>query len=248
VLIEDNGLMGKRLAALLEGQLNCKVVATAPSATMGLAQVQRHTPHVALVDAAVGNRNRDLCLESVRMLAPEARVVLMNVQPEREDIIAFIAAGANGFVLRDATVDDLVTTLRVVAEGTDVAPGPLIPTLFSYFADQVVPRPQPRASEPGARFTKREREITDLIASGLANKEIAQRLDIATHTVKSHVHNILDKLGLRSRLQVAIHTQSAASPTTPGGLGASEVVLRPNAVDDPRPGRRAPYAVVNSTA
>jgi two-component system nitrate/nitrite response regulator NarL len=132
-----------------------------------------------------------------------------------EDVIAFIQAGANGFIVKDATIEDFVRTIRSVAEGADVVPPALTGTLLSQIVDQAVARSTAGVLE-SVQMTKREREITSLIADGMSNKEIAQRLNIATYTVKSHVHNILEKLALHSRLQIAAHAhKSSVSQTDP---------------------------------
>jgi two-component system nitrate/nitrite response regulator NarL len=91
-----------------------------------------------------------------------------------------------------------------------VVPPALTGTLLSHIVDQAVARSTAGVLE-AVQMTKREREITGLIADGLSNKEIAQRLNIATYTVKSHVHNILEKLALHSRLQIAAHAHKAAA-------------------------------------
>src|SRR5690348_3282126 len=137
----------------------------------------------------------------------------MDLLPAQEDVIAFIKAGANGFIVKDATIDDFVKTIRTVAEGSDVVPAALTGTLLSHIVDQAVTRSTSAVLE-AVQMTKREREIMSLIAEGLSNKEIAQRLNIATYTVKSHVHNILEKLALHSRLQIAAHAHKAAAPQT----------------------------------
>lgn len=205
VLIEDNRVACDQLAAVLEGQqANVEVVATASCVTAGLAQVQKTKPHIALVDADLCKSDSQLCLEGVRQMAPETRVIVMDVLPAREDIIGCIAAGANGFVLKDASVRDLVGTIQSVAQGKDVVPAPLTSVLWSQIAGEATAPTPPGQRLPAVPLTKRELQITHLIAEGLANKEIAQRINIATHTVKSHVHNILKKLGLRTRLQIAV--------------------------------------------
>jgi DNA-binding NarL/FixJ family response regulator len=212
VLIEDNRLARDQLVALLERQANVKVVATASCPTTGLAHVQETKPQIVLVGAGLGNNDSHLCLKSVKNMAPAARVILMDVLPVREDIVAFVKAGANGFILKDATGDDVVATIRSVAQGTDAIPAPLASMLLSYIADQALVGTAPGGLPTTVRITKREREITQLIAEGLANKEIAQRLRIATYTVKSHVHNILEKLALHTRLQLAAHTHWVGAP------------------------------------
>lgn len=211
LVIEDNRLVRDGLAALLDAQPDFKVVAAAEGANAGLLQVRATKPHVVLVDAALGNHDSHRLVESVRKEAPESRVIVMDLLPAQEDVIAFIKAGANGFIVKDATIDDFVRTIRSVAEGADVVPPALTGTLLSHIADQAVTRSSTAVLE-AVQMTRREREITSLIADGLSNKEIAQRLNIATYTVKSHVHNILEKLALHSRLQIAAHAHKGGAP------------------------------------
>jgi DNA-binding NarL/FixJ family response regulator len=213
LVIEDNRLVRDGLAALLDAQPDFKVVAAAEGANAGLLQVRATKPHVVLVDAALGNHDSHRLVKSVREEAPESRVIVMDLLPAHEDVIAFIKAGANGFIVKDATIDDFVRTIRSVAEGADVVPPALTGTLLSHIVDQAVTRSTAAVLE-AVRMTKREREITGLIADGLSNKEIAQRLNIATYTVKSHVHNILEKLALHSRLQIAAHAHKSSVSQT----------------------------------
>ena len=214
LVIEDNRVVRDELAALLDAQPDFKVVAAAEGANAGLLQVRATKPHVVLVDAALGNHDSHRLVETVRKEAPESKVIVMDLLPAQEDVIAFIQAGANGFIVKDATIEDFVRTIRSVAEGADVVPPALTGTLLSHIADQAVTRSTTAVLE-AVQMTKREREITSLIADGLSNKEIAQRLNIATYTVKSHVHNILEKLALHSRLQIAAHAHKAAAPPPP---------------------------------
>jgi two-component system nitrate/nitrite response regulator NarL len=214
LVIEDNRVVRDELAALLDAQPDFKVVAAAEGANAGLLQVRATKPHVVLVDAALGNHDSHRLVETVRKEAPESKVIVMDLLPAQEDVIAFIQAGANGFIVKDATIEDFVRTIRSVAEGADVVPPALTGTLLSHIADQAVTRSTTAVLE-AVQMTKREREITSLIADGLSNKEIAQRLNIATYTVKSHVHNILEKLALHSRLQIAAHAHKAAPQSLP---------------------------------
>ncbi len=211
LVIEDNRLVRDGLAALLDAQPDFKVVAAAEGANAGLLQVRETKPHVVLVDATLGNHDSHRLVESVRKEAPESKVIVMDLLPAQEDVIGFIKAGANGFLVKDATIDDFVRTIRSVAEGADVVPPALTRTLLSHIADQAVTR-STTAVLQAVQMTKREQEITSQIAEGLSNKEIAQRLNIATYTVKSHVHNILEKLALHSRLQIAAHAHKAGAP------------------------------------
>jgi DNA-binding NarL/FixJ family response regulator len=208
LVIEDSRLVRDRLVALLDAQPDFKVVAAAGGANAGLLQVREMKPHVVLVDAALGNHDSRRLVEGVRKEAPQSKVIVMDLLPAYEDVIEFIKAGARGFILRDATLDDFVRTIRSVAGGADVVPPALTGTLLSHIVDQAVTRSTAAVLE-AVQVTKREQEITSLIAEGLSNKEIAQRLNIATYTVKSHVHNILEKLALHSRIQIAAHAYKA---------------------------------------
>lgn len=216
VVIEDNRLLRDGLAALLEAQPDFTVVAAAEGANVGLLRLHETKPHVVLVDATLGNHDSRRVVESVRKTAPEARVIVMDLLPAREDIIGFIKAGANGFIVKDATVEDFVRTIRSVAEGIDVVPPALTRTLLSHIGDQAVLRNAPVLSTPalmeGVRMTKWEREVIALVADGLGNKEIARRLNLPTHTVKNYVRQILEKLALHSRLQLAVFAHKAGVP------------------------------------
>jgi len=204
LLIEDNRVVRDGLAALLDAQPDFKIVAAAEEPDAALRQVRETKPHVVLVDAALGNHDSRSVVKSVRKAAPEARVVVVDPPPTEEDVVEFVQAGATGFVVKDATIDDLVTTVRSAAAGADVVPTPLTGVLLSYIAKRTVGRRAPAVSDD-VRMSRREREVIELIAEGLSNKEIAVRLHIATDTVKSHVHNILEKLSLHNRLQIAAH-------------------------------------------
>lgn len=204
LVIEDNRLVRDGLAALIDAQPDFKVVAAAEGAHAGIQRIKETKPHIVLVDAALGNHDSHRLVATVKQEAPETKVVVMDLLPAQEDVIAFVRAGANGFIVKDATLNDFVATIRSVAEGTDVVPSVLTPTLLSHIVEQAVKQPSGLPLE-GVQMTKREREISSLIADGLSNKDIAQRLAIATDTVKSHVHNILEKLALHSRLQIAAH-------------------------------------------
>jgi DNA-binding NarL/FixJ family response regulator len=126
----------------------------------------------------------------------------MGLIPTQSDVVEFVAAGASGFILKNAQVKDFLKSIRLVAQGEKVLPPSLTDSLFSHVVDLAIAKEKKNPSQL-VRMTKREREIIVLIADGLSNKEIAQRLNIATHTVKSHVHNVMEKLALHTRLQIA---------------------------------------------
>jgi DNA-binding NarL/FixJ family response regulator len=181
-----------------------KVVLAASS--LDAAALREAAPRVILLD--VGLQDQD-CLElaaSVQREMTESRVIVMDLLPAHEEIAQFVNAGVAGFILKDATFEDFVGTIRSVADGARVLPPRMTGTLFSQIAQSAVTRGAAEALE-AVRMTPREREVIALIAEGMSNKEIAQRMGIATETVKSHVRNVMDKLALHSRLQIAAYAR-----------------------------------------
>ena len=203
-IIEDNRLLRETLAAMLGRLPDVRVVATAVADMSLLAAVK---PQVLLLDVGLGEHDSlEVATEFVRD-HPDAKVIIMDLIPMHDDIAAFVGAGVSGFVLKDATIDEFVNTIRSVAAGEKVLPPRLTESLFSHIArDAGTPGAGPAALHEDARLTRREREVINLIGDGLSNKEIANHLNVATYTVKSHVRNVMEKLALHTRLQIAAFT------------------------------------------
>jgi DNA-binding NarL/FixJ family response regulator len=189
LLIEDNRLMRDGLTRLLASFGDIDVVAAVEGANAGLQQVRDAKPHVALVDAALANNDSHTFLANLKSTAPLVKTIIMDFVPARQDVTQFIEAGVKGFIMKDATAEDVVKAIRTVDGGAEL-PLPAVPRAAP--GESSAPTGTPAVG--GVRLTKREQEIKELIAAGLGNKEIAQRLNIATNTVKSHVHNMLGKL------------------------------------------------------
>jgi len=210
LIVDDNRLMREGLSALLKAQPDLQVVGAVADLAAALRQVPEVTPHIVLVDAGLGSCDGARCVEQIRQSAPAARVIVMDLLPAPEEVVAYVKAGAKGFIMKDATVEDLVGTVRSVARGSDVIPAVLTGTLLSHIARDAVVHQRPEAAD-AVRMTKREQEVMQLITDGLDNKAIAQRLSVAGDTVKSHVRNILEKLTLHSRLAIAAHSRKGAA-------------------------------------
>ena len=201
-LIEDNRLVREGMAAMLNQTADFEVVAAGSSGDPAL--LRDANPQVVLLDVGLWDDDSLRVAETVKKEWPESKVIIMDLLPVHEDIVEFVNAGVSGFILKDATFDDLVTTIRSVAEGAHVLPPAMTSSLFSQIAKEAVVRGRAAAME-SVRMTAREREVIGLIGEGLSNKEIAGRLNIATHTVKSHVRNVMEKLALHTRLQIAAY-------------------------------------------
>ena len=202
-LIEDNRLMREGITALLNQTEHCRVVAAAPMGDTTLLRSAK--PQVVLLDLGLSNGDSLRVAENVRREFPEAKVVVMDLLPVHEDLVEFVNAGVSGFIMKDATLDDLVNTIRSVAEGGHILPPQMTSTLFSQIARDAIARGREEDAIEAVRLTPRERQIVELIGDGLSNKRIALDLEIAPETVKSHVRNIMEKLALHSRLQIAAY-------------------------------------------
>lgn len=207
LLIEDNRLLREGITAMINGQPDMKVVAASGGNENAVARARTVRAQVILVDLGLRNQNGVRLVASLRKAVPELKVIGMGLIPTQSDIIEFVQAGASGFILKDATVDDFLRTIRSVAHGGKVLPPPLTGSLFSHVVEYALKNGKDKLNR-AVRMTNREREIIALIAEGLSNKEIALRLNVAIYTVKSHVHNIMEKLTLHTRLQVAMYTRT----------------------------------------
>lgn len=192
LVVEDNRLMRDGLARLLGAFPDVEIVASAESASTGAAALRDAKPQVVLLDAALANGDSHTFLSNLKSSAPDAKAIVIDFVPAQQDVQQFIERGANGFIMKDATAEDIVKAIRSVASGTDLPPPPAPPRSAERGGNGPTMSGAPGVSN--VRLTKREQEIRELIAAGLGNKEIAQRLNIATNTVKSHVHNMLGKL------------------------------------------------------
>jgi len=205
LVIEDNRVLRDEITTMLNEQADMHVAGTIGSGNNVLMKAGQIKPHVILMDMGMKDFNESSVIESIRKNMPEAKVVGMGFVPSQSDIVEFVEAGASGFILKDATIKEFLGTIRSVAQGAKVLPPLLTGSLFSHVIELALKKKKGKSTK-AIRMTKREREIIVLIADGLSNKEIAQQLNIAIHTVKSHVHNIMEKLALHTRLQIAKFT------------------------------------------
>jgi DNA-binding NarL/FixJ family response regulator len=201
-LIEDNRLVREALTLLLNRTSGIRVVSEGPNGHESI--LRELNPKVVLLDLGLENGDSLRVARDVLERFPDARIIVMDLLPCQEELSDFVAAGVSGFVMKDATLEVVVGTIQAVAAGLKVLPDRMTGTLFSEIAMQAVSTGETHDQE-SVRMTPREREVIDLIAEGMSNRAIANALDISVHTVKSHLRNIMEKLTLHSRLQVAIY-------------------------------------------
>jgi DNA-binding NarL/FixJ family response regulator len=208
VLIDDNRLLRDGIVAMVHRQPGLKVLAASADANEALDKVRRARPDIVLVDFGLEGHDSLSLTATVHGEVPQAKVIVMGLLSSQQDVARYVLAGASGFVMKDASFEEFFTTIRAVAAGAQVLPSQLTKSLFSQIARNAAVKDEARALE-AVRLTSRERQVIDLLGEGLSNKEIASRLHIAVHTVKSHVHNVLEKLALHSRLEVAAFSHAS---------------------------------------
>ncbi len=206
VLIDDNRLVREGLAGLIRSQADFTILAASADAEEAMRKVKEAKPQIVLLDFGLEGSDSMEVTAVIRREAPEAKVIVMGLSPLQDNIGEFVRLGASGFLMKDSSFDVFVNTVRSVAGGAQVLPPELTGSLFTQIARNAVRRNGHAALE-AVRITQREREVINLISDGLSNKEIASQLGVAVHTVKSHVHNVLEKLSLHSRLEVAAFTR-----------------------------------------
>jgi DNA-binding NarL/FixJ family response regulator len=204
ILVEDNRILRDGIKDVINAQADLRVVAATGGNHDTVLQARARKPDVILIDLGLRNENGLRLVRTLTRELPHIKIIGMGLIPSQGDVIEFVEAGASGFLLKDASLHDVLSTIRSVACGRKILPPTLTESLFTRVIEQALQKG--KRTLPGAvRMTHREREIIVLIAEGLSNKEIAQRLNLSTYTVKSHVHNILEKMALHSRLQIATH-------------------------------------------
>jgi two-component system response regulator DegU len=215
ILIEDNRLLREGISAMLKKEPDINVVGAFGDIDFTPDKISGLKPNVVLLDLGLPNQNSLELVKSLKEKYNDIKVIVMDLVPIQEDILRFVEAGVSGFILKDATIAEFTKTIRLVAGGEKVLPSLLAGSLFSQIVDYGVKELGSAKLIQSVRMTKREREIVELIAEGLANKEIAYKLNISIYTVKSHVHNILEKMALNTRVQIAIYARTTEETSSP---------------------------------
>lgn len=196
---------------MLKKERDISVVATFGNGENILTTAKKLKPNLVLLDLGLRNQNSLQIVKLIKKGFPQIKVIVMDLIPAQADVLEFVQAGVSGFILKDATISDFLKTIRSVSNGAKVLPPHLTGSLFSQIVELAVSSAKPSLINESVRMTKRERQVIELIAEGFSNKEIAHKLHISTYTVKSHVHNILEKLALHTRVQIAKYAHISES-------------------------------------
>jgi DNA-binding NarL/FixJ family response regulator len=198
-LVDDHAFYRHGLADLLQ-RSSIDVVGEASNGLAALETVERTSPDVVVMDL---NMPRLSGVETTRRLAeqsPATRVLVLSVSAEESDALDAILAGASGYLLKDAPVEDVAAGIRAAAAGESLI-SPKIATMLMARVREREPGTNEKAK---AALSERELEVLDLVAQGMANPEIAERLFIGETTVRNHISSILVKLQVDNRVQAAV--------------------------------------------
>jgi len=202
LICDDQPLIRAGLRALLQTQPDIEIVAEAADGAAAVTSAAKLNPDVVLMDVRMPGTDGITATDQITHAEHPSRVLILTTYDRDEYVFDALAAGASGFLLKDARPEELVSGLRIVASGDALLAPSVTHRLISLFARY--PRTPQLATAQVNRLTEREREVLILIIRGLSNAEISASLHISDNTVKTHVASILGKLGLRDRVHAVI--------------------------------------------
>jgi len=204
LMADDQALFRRGLFVLLGSEPGIEVVAEAQDGEEAIARAAELAPDVVLLDVRMPRMDGIEAARRIRELLPSTKVLMLTVSDEEDDLYEAIKAGANGYLLKEVSVEDVAAAIHAVVQGQSfISPSMASKLLreFNALARQAAEREQ----LPAPVLTPRELEVLRLVARGMSNKDVADHLFISENTVKNHVRNILEKLHLHSRMEAVMY-------------------------------------------
>ena len=198
-LLDDHEVVRMGLRELLQSEGDIEVVGDVGTASAALARIPALKPDVAILDARLPDGSGIEVCREIRSALPSVRAIILTSYDDDEALFAAIMAGAAGYVLKQVSGNDLLEAVRHVAEG-----GSLLDPQVTERVMERLREGAPSEPEELRRLTPQERRILELVAEGLTNRQIGERLFLAEKTVKNYMSTVLAKLGLESRTQAAV--------------------------------------------
>jgi DNA-binding NarL/FixJ family response regulator len=203
LVVDDQELVRAGFRMILDARPDLEVVAEAGDGAEAVALAARHAPDVVLMDVRMPGMNGVDATRQIVAARSQTRVIILTTFDLDEYVYGALRAGASGFLLKDVRPTELVEAIRVVARGDALLAASVTRRLLARFARQNPSVPLASPTEFDA-LTDREREVLELVATGLSNAEIAARLVVTEATIKTHVSSVFRKLGLRDRVQAVV--------------------------------------------
>ncbi|MDA2815040.1 response regulator transcription factor [Nocardiopsis sp. RSe5-2] len=204
LLVDDHAFFRRGLVSVLEEEPDIDVVGECGSGEEAVRQVARLAPDVVLMDVWMpGGGGIDAC-SGIRAHAPHAKITMLTMSDEEDDLFEALKAGADGYLLKEISVDELPDAVRSISDGQSFINASMATKLIGEFTT-LAKRDGAERRRAAPRLTGRETEVLRLVARCFNNKEIADALFISENTVKNHIRNILEKLQLHSRTEAAVY-------------------------------------------
>jgi DNA-binding NarL/FixJ family response regulator len=201
LLADGHSLFREAVKAALESQGDLTVVAEAGDGHEAVSEAERTKPDIALLDLHLPNCNGIRTALLVRDRVPDSRVVVLATEEDQESLVEAVEAGASGYLTKECPLSELIDAARAISNGETLIPKHMLGALLSRLI--LRRRQQDAALRQMARLTKREKEVLALLAHGADNDAIAQQLVISPQTARTHIQNVIGKLGVHSRLEAA---------------------------------------------
>lgn len=209
LLVDDHHIVLHGLSAFLESQEDIVVAGKAMNAEDALSSLANKEPAVALLDVRLPDMDGITLCREIRARHPAVSCLMLSSFADREAMLEALIAGASGYILKDASLPEVVLGIRRVAAGESL----MDPALTSEVLGRLRRSGQDEKAPP---LTPQEERILDLITEGLSNREIGERLNLAEQTVKNYVSSVLSKLGLQRRTQAVVYQKDRANKATQG--------------------------------
>ncbi len=194
LICDDHDLFRHGLRMVLEVEEGIEVVAEAADGEQAVAAVEELAPDVVLMDVRMPRMGGIEATRTIRQLYPTTRIIVLTVSDEEDDLYGAVKAGANGYLLKEVSIEEVADAVRAVYRGQSLISPSLASKLLNEFGGRT-------AAVMPARLSDREIEVLRMVALGLENPEIAARLQVPESTVRNHVANILVKLQLRAQIE-----------------------------------------------
>ena len=204
LIADDHALFRRGLAMVLESEPGVQIVAESSDGRDAVAQAEELVPDVVLMDVRMPQLGGIEATRRIREAVPNAKILMLTVSDEEEDLYEAMKAGANGYLLKEISIEDVGEAVRAVVQGQTLISPSMASKLLSEL-NSLVKQAKERQEVTGPRLTARELEVLKLVATGITNREIATKLYISENTVKNHVRNILEKLQLHSRMEAVVY-------------------------------------------
>ena len=204
LIADDHARFRRGLKMVLEAEEGMEVIAEAADGNEAVSKVEEEAPDVVLMDVRMPHQNGIEATRTIRELFPSTKIIMLTVSDDEDDLFDAVKAGANGYLLKEVSIEEVADAVRAVVQGQSLITPSMAAKLISEFGS--LARRAEGAQEPSGppRLSDRELEVLRRVAKGLGNEEIAADLGISPTAVRNHVANILVKLQLRSRIEAAI--------------------------------------------